>query len=206
VRGLRRGSPTAIMERPVALVTDAALVAAAQVDRTAFASLFDRYWDHVFRFCFYRVGDWQEAEDAASQIFVNALDALGRFQIGERDDTFRCWLFAIAYRVIANTHRHRARHPTRPIEAAAGRSDPAPSPEEQALAVDDHRRLYALLEQLTPDQRELLELRLAGLTAVEIAQVLGRSHDAIRKAESRAVRTLRNLLDDGVGAKEAIDG
>jgi DNA-directed RNA polymerase specialized sigma24 family protein len=50
------------------------------------------------------------------------------------------------------------------------------------------------MNQLKPDQRELLELRLAGLKNAEIARILGRSHDAIRKEQSRIVKSLRILV------------
>ena len=86
MRGLT-GAPQrdAVERRPSAVASDVVLVARAQRDRRAFASLFDRYWDPIFRFCYYRVGDWQEAEDAASQVFTNALAGLARFRPEERE-------------------------------------------------------------------------------------------------------------------------
>src|SRR5437868_6656870 len=90
---------------------DAVLVARAQQDRRDFAPLYARHFDAIFRFCFYRVGDWQDAEDAAGDVFARALGDLGRFRAGERDDGFRCWLFVIARGVVANRYRYRARHP-----------------------------------------------------------------------------------------------
>jgi RNA polymerase sigma-70 factor (ECF subfamily) len=203
---VRRASHAADDERPGASVPDDELVVDAQRHPAAFAPLFDRYWDQVFRFCYYRLGDWQEAEDAAGQVFVNTLDGLRRYRPAQREDSFRCWLFTIAYNVVSNAYRHRARHPVGPLEAAAAREHPGPSPEDLAIAADDHRKLATLLSRLPEEQRELLELRLAGLTAVEIARVLGRSHDAIRKAESRAIRALRGQVNAGINAKEGIDG
>ncbi len=188
----RRRASEHVAETPIAgTAADAVLVAAAQADGVAFAHLFDRYWEAVFRFCYYRLGDWPEAEDAASQVFTNAFAALPRFRPAEHDDAFRSWLFTIAYRIVSNARRRHGRHRDRPLDERLDWVDPTPSPEETALAMDDHRRLYLLLAELPPEQRELLELRLAGLTAVEIARVLGRSHDAIRAAESRAVKRLR---------------
>ncbi len=179
------------------VLTDAALVARAQADRRAFAPLYDRYFGPVFRFCFYRAGDWQEAEDAASDIFANVLANLARFRDDGRAEGFRCWLFTIARHVVAN--RHRARHLDEPLAAAVFVADLAPTPEESALAADDHRFVLALLAQLKPDQRDLLELRLAGLNDAEIARVLGRSHDAVRQEQSRTIKTLRSLAGNGAG-------
>ncbi len=69
------------------------------------------------------------------------------------------------------------------------------SPEEHAIASDDHAYLRTLLLTLKDDQRDLLELRLSGLTDAEIARVLGRSHDAVRKSQSRALQALRAHVD-----------
>lgn len=205
----RRRVPQAAEEARPEAVANAAPYASALGDSLEFTLLFDYYWESVLRFCYYRLGDWTDAEDAASQVFTNALAAFDRFRPCGNAEAVRSWLFTIAYRVVANAYRHRARHRTQPIDSVIGWADPAPSPEDLALAADDHRRLRALLAQLPTDQRELLELRLAGLTAVDIAHVLGRSHDAVRKAESRAVRHLRDLSAMSAAAaddKEAAHG
>lgn len=170
-------------------------VAAALRDPAAFSILFDRYWDQVFRFCYYRLGDWHEAEDAASQVFVNALGGIDGFRNDNRDEAFRCWLFTIARGVVSNHRRWHARHQTTELDHATELTDNEQSPEELAIANDNHAWLRALLLALTDDQRDLLELRLSGLTDAEIARVLGRSHDAVRKAQSRAVQALRAQVD-----------
>ena len=52
---------------------DLALLQAAPVDQYRFDQLFDQYGDSVLNYCYYRLGTWEEAEDAAQQVFVNAL-------------------------------------------------------------------------------------------------------------------------------------
>jgi RNA polymerase sigma-70 factor (ECF subfamily) len=174
-------------------MADAELVIRARDDRAAFGPLYDRYFGPIFRFCFYRVGDWQEAEDSAADIFINALASLERFRDGDRPDGFRCWLFVIARNTVANRRRNR-RHDA-PLEAAECIADVAPTPEETALVNDQHQFVLKLLAQLKPDQRDLLELRLAGLNDAEIARVLGRNHDAVRKEQSRAILQLRGMVN-----------
>lgn len=183
-------------DRAGAAVSDAVLLTRARHDRTDFAPLYDRYFGPIFRFCFYRLGDWQEAEDAAGDIFANALASLDRVRTTDLEDGFRCWLFTIARHVVANRHRERTRRPASSLDLTAELLDRTSGPEEIALAADDHRYLHALLGRLKPDQRDLLELRLSGLNDAQIARVLGRSHDAIRKEQSRTIRTLRGLVED----------
>lgn len=200
---MKRGAPQPASEEDTpSTITDASLVAEAKDDRRAFAPLYDRYFDPVFRFCFYRVGDWQEAEDAAGDVFANVLADLPRFRDGDREDGFRCWLFTIARHVVANRHRQRIRHWDQPLGAAEFVVDTSPSPEEAAMTADEHRLLRGLLAQLKPDQRDLLELRLAGLNDAEIARVLRRSHDAVRKEQSRTIKVLRTLIE--IDAEKAV--
>ena len=170
---------------------DLALVRRSLEDPSAFALLFERYWDAIFGFCYLRVGDWHEAEDVASQVFVNALSSLPRFRADEPNQTFRAWLFGIARNLVGSSWRYRQRHAATPIELASEFPDANATPVELLLAQEQHERLLSLLEALPDDQRELLELRLAGLSAAEIGKVLGKSEEAVRKAQSRTVIGLR---------------
>ncbi|HEY7034815.1 MAG TPA: sigma-70 family RNA polymerase sigma factor [Thermomicrobiales bacterium] len=172
---------------------DADLVARAKRDRQAFAALYDRYVDAIYRYCHVRLGDREAAEDATSVVFAKAMDGLSSCRGG----SFRSWLFAIAHNVVADAYR--ATRPSEPLAAAAALTDPAPEPDELALAGDLGRAVRASLARLSPDQREIVELRLAGLTGPEIAAALGKSHAAIRVAQFRAYARLRILLDGTKG-------
>jgi RNA polymerase sigma factor (sigma-70 family) len=181
--------------------TDAVLIAHAQHDPRAFGELYDRYFDPVYRYCLTRLGDRAEAEDITSLIFAQVLTALPRY----RDGAFRSWLFAIAHNAVAN--HHRARRPVRPLDDALEVVDAAPggSPAIAAIAAEEHATLTAALAQLTPDQRRAVELRLAGLTGPEIAQVLGRSHAAVKMLQLRAVDRLREYMGVDAATGEARD-
>jgi RNA polymerase sigma-70 factor (ECF subfamily) len=180
---------------PLGSVTDALLVARAQRDPAAFAPLYEAYFAPVYRYCHHRLGGWEAAEDAAGAVFANALAALPRFRDDGRAGSFRSWLFAIAHNVVANRHRRDGHRPAVPLAAAGGVPDAAPSPEAAALAAEAARSVHAVLDRLPPEQRRILELRLAGLTDAEIGRVLGRSRGAIRTAQYRAVLRLRALLE-----------
>jgi RNA polymerase sigma-70 factor (ECF subfamily) len=175
---------------PGAGADDVALVAAAGRDPHDFAPLFLRYWDPVLRFCTVRLHDHHDAEDAASQVFVDAYASLHRFQDRGGAGSFRSWLFTIAHHEIANRHRYRVRHPASPLEEVEEsiRTDPIV---EQVETSDERARVVALVQELPDRPREVVELRLAGLTDREIAEVLGISGQAVRQAQSRAVALLR---------------
>jgi len=167
---------------------EAELVALAQRDRRAFAPLYTRYFDPIYRYCYRRLGSPDAAADATSQTFAKALAALSTC----RAETFRSWLFAIAHNVL--TDGFRIRTFDQPLESAAEVVDATPSPEDLAVVAEERSTLEWLLVQLQPEQRQILELRLAGLTSKEIAEAIGRTPNAVDQAQFRAVNRLRTLL------------
>lgn len=168
--------------------SEADLVARAQEDAEAFGALYDRYVEAVFGYCILRLGGREAAEDATSVIFAKALAGLPRF----RGPSFRAWLFGIAHHVVVDVYRGARRDLS--LDAAQEVDDPAASPEDVALAGETTQALTAALVHLTPDQRQVIELRLTGLTTAEIGAALGRSQGAVTVAQHRAIRRLRQLL------------
>lgn len=176
---------------------EALLVTRAQRDPAAFGRLYEIYYDDVYRYCYHRLRDAAAAEDAASVVFTNALAALPRFRPGARAGTFRSWLFVIAHNVVANHHRSRKRWRVLPLSSADDVHDGTPSPEDAAMAAEARQTIHAVLDQLSAEQRQVVELRLSGLSNVEIGQVLGRRQGAVRAAQYRAVARLRAILVPG---------
>jgi RNA polymerase sigma-70 factor (ECF subfamily) len=161
-------------------------MAQAAQDRQAFAALYDRYFDALYRYCYVRLGSRDRAEDAVHQIFVRAMEAVDRYQEAGR---FRSWLFTIAHNVVADELRARLRGVT-DLDLVIT-IDPAAGPEADALAASERRALASALALLPDDQRRAMELRLAGLTGREIAHELGRSHEAAKMLQQRALTRLR---------------
>lgn len=175
---------------------DREIVGRARLDPRAFAPLYDRYLDPIYRYCYRRLGNREAAEDATSAIFARALAALPNY----RDGSFRAWLFVIAHNIVIDTHRRR--RPEQPLADAFEPVDRDPTPEEAALASDARQSVRALLGVLPADQRRVLELRLAGLTGAEIARVLNRSVAAVKMLQLRAMTRLRGELGVRPLAKE----
>src|SRR5688572_30325296 len=131
---------------PIAVASDEGeLVALAQRDRRAFAPLYTRYFDPVYRYCYRRLGTPEAAADATSQTFAKALAALPSC----RAETFRSWLFAIAHNVL--TDGFRTNRFDQPLDEVAEVVDVAPSPEDLAVVAEERSTLDGLLVQLQPE-------------------------------------------------------
>jgi RNA polymerase sigma-70 factor (ECF subfamily) len=166
-------------------------VGTAKQDRQAFAALYRAYVEPVYRFCYHRLNSREAAEDATSEVFMKALASLDTHQ---RDRSFRGWLFAIAHNVVVDTYRGRKAASS--LNGIPEIVDLAPSPEEWALTAAAVQEVRNVLSELPAGQREIVELRLAGLTGAEIADVLGRSPGAVKIAQLRAYTRIRTLLND----------
>lgn len=179
---------------------EAESIARARADRRAFAPLYARYLDQVYRYCYRRLGSREAAEDATSEVFYKALAALH----GYRDGSFAGWLMAIARNV--TTDVLRCPRPEEPLQPEYDPPDGTATPEQMTLVAEEQRSLRRLMARLPDDQRTVLELRLAGLTGAEIATALGRSLGAVKMLQHRAVVQLREYLAVDTGTVEACDG
>ncbi len=174
-----------------------------------FAARYDAHYPAVYRYCYLRLGQREAAEDASSETFLRALRALPDYRGG----VFAGWLLRIARNVCADHWRQYYRQPrSESLDAAADERafeapDQAASPEEQALAAEAVTTLRTALAHLTPPQRDLLELQLAGLTTAEIADAMQRSTGAVRILRLRAQLHLRRILvlptTEATGARAA---
>ena len=172
---------------------DLADVRAAQRDRAAFATLYRRYLDRVYGYCFYLLGDHHDAEDATERTFLSALAAIDRYR--DEGASFRSWLFRIAHNQLANVLRARARQRAAPLDEVAEPGIAASDPARLVDLADEVHRLRAAVGSLSDDRRQVVVLRFVdGLSAREIGEVLGRSEGAVRVLQHRALRELAGIL------------
>ena len=180
---MARDGPAAALLGVEATSATVKVMTLMSADAQAFAALYDHYLDPIYKYCYRRLPTAEDAEDATSLVFAKALVDLPR----QRDSgAVRSWLFAIAHNVVADHYRAQ---PTDP--GPDGRRAVPDRASAEACSHDDDE-LRSLLAQLPDDQARILELRLAGLTGPEIAQVLGKSPTAVKVAQFRAYARLRS--------------
>ena len=167
---------------------DARMVLDARASRDAFGTLYLAYVDPIYRFCYRRTGNPEQAADLTSQIFIKVMTNLNSCDPWK----FRPWLFTIARHVLIDSQRGRSAD--LPLDTASLVESHEPSPEHAALAAEQRHTVLGLLGALTPDQRQVVELRLAGLNGNEIAEVLGRSRASVDTAQSRALARLKKVI------------
>src|SRR4051795_7488894 len=182
---------------------DRGLVDEARLDPLRFDALYRRYLAQVYSYAYHELGDHHDAEDATERTFLAALTALPRFEErarpadGEGASTFRVWLFQIARNTVANQRRRHRRHPTAPLESAAG-LHAATDVAGGAVRRDEAQHAWLAVDRLPADRRQALILRFVDeMSTAEIAGILGRSEGAVRVLVHRALKAVaRDLGSD----------
>jgi RNA polymerase sigma factor (sigma-70 family) len=163
---------------------------AAKEDGQAFAAIFRRYHQSLYRFCLAIVGNSEDAQDALQNTMVKVLRALPG---EERQIELKPWLYRIAHNESIDLLRRRRETRQVDPELAAPGSGLA----EEAAVRERLRRLIADLEELPERQRGTLVMReLAGLDFAEIGAALGTSAAVARQTLYEARLSLRQM-DEG---------
>ncbi len=138
-----------------------------------------------------------DVDDIVGETFIRVVRSIDRFEGDE--GAFRTWIFTIGRNLVVDDVRRRARRPSdaTPDEALA-LNGPTGDTEEDALRALADARVAAILSGLSPDQRDVLLLRiLAGLTIAEIAQVIGKREGAVKMLQARGIAALRREISSG---------
>src|SRR5712692_1947934 len=176
---------------------DSVLIArAVRGDSAAYEEIVKRYQQVAFRTAYVVTGSAPDAEDAAQEAFVKAYRALDRFR---PDAPFRPWLL----RIVANEARNRVRssgrrqHLDLRLSEGFRPGDAAPSPEAVAVAADERRRLLALVNALSGDDRLVISCRyFLELSSEETAAALGVAEGTVKSRLSRALARLRTQVQE----------
>ncbi len=167
------------------------LLPAAQVGADwALTRLWEAYSPAVRRYAVARGST--EPDDLTSDVFLAVLTGLTGFEGGEPE--FRSWLFTVTHRRAVDELRRRVRRRTDPVPVVDDERVDA-SAEEHAVTNDATARALALLSTLSPDQQEVLALRIvADLSVEQVAAAVGKRPGAVKALQRRGLDSLRRVI------------
>jgi len=135
-----------------------------------------------------------EPEDLTGEVFLHLVRDVGSFEGDERD--FRSWTLSVAHHRLLDDIRYRKRRPTDPASEEIERYERrGGNVESEALSSLGSERVLGLIRSLSPDQRDVLLLRmLADLTVEEVAEILDKRAGAVKALQRRGLANLRKIL------------
>ncbi len=174
----------------------------ARGDDAAFAVIYERHLQRLYRYCLAIVGEPEDASDCLQNAMLKALDAL---RSSSREIALEPWLFRIAHNEAISTLRRR--RPTSEPDEALLR--PALGADLDALARERTSRLFEDLRELPERQRGALVLReLNDVSVEDIAAWLGTSAVGARQTLFKARAALHEMAEgrdmDHAAVREAI--
>lgn len=163
---------------------------AQRKDPDAWEALYRRNYSGLFAYSRRRLFSDDAADDAVSETMTRALVAIDRFSW--KGAGVDAWLMGIARLVVLEQQR-RALRPT----VSYLPLPPVKGPLDQLVAAEQAEDVQTAFGKLSPEDQELLELRVVtGLSAEGVGELLGKKPGAVRMAQTRALARLRVALDE----------
>jgi RNA polymerase sigma-70 factor (ECF subfamily) len=162
------------------------LIEAAQAEPARFVDLYERHFHRVYAYVARRASSRAEAEDITSEVFVQALTNLRKYEW--RGIPFVAWLIRIAANALADRWRQASRDSyDPPPDVPGGR---------EAEEIERRAMVFELVDRLPDAQRQVIEMRFMDQKSIrEIAAALDRSEGAVKQLQLRALENLRRHLE-----------
>ena len=173
---------------------DGQLIDQARSDPAAFARLYRRHYDAVFRYCVHRLFERQAAEDITSDVFLKIVENFSRFEGSEQD--FRNWLYTIATNAV-NSYLRKTGYQNRLLKLFHRQVDNCTIDCQcDSERPDDKLALLKkAMSEIKPTYQTIITLRFfENLKLTEIAEVLGSSPGTVRSQLKRALDKLRKKI------------
>lgn len=162
-------------------------------DERALSAIYTDYFTPIYRYIYSRINHRAQAEDLTQTVFLKIYQAL------ERIDPDRVHPIAYFYTVARNTlidHYRKGSHEPIYNDEILMIEDENQSSGDNAKAREVKDLVENGLRTLADEHREIITLRFINdMSTKEIAEIVGKSDDAIRQILSRATKELRKHFD-----------
>ena len=169
----------------------ALITRAKRGDRDAFAGLYVRYVDGIYRYIYFRLNqDNEETKDIVSTVFLKAWKRLDTFTY---HISFQAWVYRIAHNTLIDHYKTKKAY-TRLDEIEI---EVHPDDDEKLDIKIAFKNISKAMQSLTAEQKQIITLKfIEELTNKEIAFVMNKQEDAVRALQCRALKELRRKLKD----------
>lgn len=153
-------------------------------DKDAFCKLYNLYYERLYRFAFYKLGNVDDAKDAVSDCVLTAFEGISKLK---NDGAFSAWLFKIMYRVCCKAIGEQSK--------SRLNDDIEESDLAYSISYESNELRFALA-QLSDEESSIVLLSIiAGYSSEEISKIMGIKPATIRSKQSRALKKMREYLE-----------
>jgi RNA polymerase sigma-70 factor (ECF subfamily) len=185
---------------------DAAFVRAVQDgDMAAFDQLVIKHKDKLFNMVYWLLGDYQETNDCAQEIFIRVFKSIKKFRF---QSSFSTWLYRIAINTCKNRRKSSAYRWKKRTISLENPENPnqdnrsyeiqngSPSPENRLEKKERIMLIRKAINALPQEQNRVIVMRdIQGLSYQEIADITGLNLGTVKSRLARARLELKNKLN-----------
>lgn len=164
-----------------------------QFDRQTLVEIYERLSPALYRYAYRLLGDADQAEECVAETFSRFLQALSN---GRTPDNVQAYLYRVAHNWITDQYRRQpVLEELDPEKHEAMLGSHQENPAHTVAENFEQERIRKALRLLSPEQRQVVVLRfLEERSHEEVAIVLGKTVEATRALQHRAIESLRRLL------------
>lgn len=171
-------------------------------DKEAFLTAYDAYAEDIYRFVYFKVGNTEDAQDITSSVFIKAWQLVQSGQL--KDDGNYKGLKNFLYKVARNEaiDYYRLKHSTSFSEADIDADEKDIEDKSQdvfaqaALSLDKDILQKNLLKLKREYRTVLILYYINELSVSEIANITGKTKGSVRVTVFRALKALRELMEE----------
>lgn len=165
---------------------------ATEGDKRAYGKIFRLCYEDIYDYIIRRVGNRNDAEDLAMQVFAQGLKAVPSYE--ERGHSVKAWLYRIAHNTVVDHFRSQRQHlDLEDLPEIADTHDIV----KEISGREDLENLYLEITRLPPAQAEVLILRfLEDRSVSETAVILDKKEVTVRALQFKGIKNLRERVGD----------
>jgi RNA polymerase sigma-70 factor (ECF subfamily) len=165
-----------------------------------FSKIYDEYINKIYRFIFLKVNSQAIAEDLTSETFLRCWESFKKGEKSNPDsgngiENIQAFLYKIARNLVIDHYREKGKAQMVPVEFEPI-IDPKQDLEKKSLFDSDINQIRLALTDLKEDyQNVIIWHYLDDLPVIEVAKMMGRTEQATRVLLHRALKNLKNKLN-----------
>jgi RNA polymerase sigma-70 factor (ECF subfamily) len=159
-----------------------------------FSKIYDNCIDKIYRFIFFKVSSEEIAEDLCSETFLRGWQA---FKNNSKEiENPQAFLFQIARNLVIDHYRQKDRTRTVPTDSIPI-TDPDEDLQEKAFVASEIEMLKSAISSMKQDYQEVIIWHyIDDYSIEEISKMMDRSEGAVRVMLHRALKSLKNKVND----------
>lgn len=170
-------------------------------DRPAFMVLYDRYWDHLYRFVFVRTRDKDVAEEILQNLWIKILENTEMIQTDDSESAKGYLLRHLHYRILDYYNSYKKVPPTLSIDEFDIPAEVDISDNEYFEILEENEisvllsMIDEVVSQLSTTEQQVYEMRIRrNMSVNETADALGISNKTVSNKLSKALGEIRDQL------------